>query len=480
MLKITGYADRVSVMPGGSVDFMINCEYPSYQASVVRVVQGDTAPEAPPVKLVPVPSSIDGQYAGRPQVIHAGSFAQIHCGDTFADASSISLQAMVMPTTPQKGRQAIISKWDEAAGRGVAMIVAEDGSIGIEISDGAHKRTLSVGRPMLARHWYFAAATYDAETGAVSVHQEPQHEFATINDSGFASGAFEAGLAWQSAAPLLFAASWGGEDAGRTVGRALYNGKIDRPRVSAASLSLGELQVLRGDQWPERLSGTLAGAWDFSLDIPGIRVDDISGRGLHGEVVNMPTRGVTGHNFTGEDGMCWMDHPGQWSAIHFHDDDIYDAGWQVDFTLTIPEGMKSGIYAVRIEAQGEEQFVTFVVRPARDKPTSKLAFLFPLATYMAYANEHFGTNDGLVELHLNRALVLHPAPAVPERAPRIRPFALRPALGRQRRLLFVAAAARSQPSPEGRGQPRRGAVASLAVQRRHAHHELARALRSGL
>lgn len=408
MLKITGYADRVSVMPGGSVDFMINCEYPHYRASVIRVVQGDTAPEAPPVKLVPVASSIDGQYAGRPQVIHAGSFAQIDCGDVFAGSPSISLQAMVMPTTPQKGRQAIISKWDEAAGRGVAMIVAEDGSIGIEISDGAQRRTLSVGMPMLARQWYFAAATYDAETGAVSVHQEAQHEFATINDSSSASGVFEAGIVWESSAPLLFAASWGGEDAGRTIGRALYNGKIDRPRVSAASLSLAELQVLRADQWPERLSGTIAGAWDFSLDIPGIRVDDISGRGLHGEIVNMPTRGVTGHNFTGEDGMCWMDCPGQWSAIHFHDDDVYDAGWQVDFTLTIPEDMKSGIYAVRIEAEGEEQFVTFVVRPARGRPTSKLAFLFPLATYMAYANEHFGTNDGLVELHLNRALVLHP------------------------------------------------------------------------
>ncbi|WP_018183165.1 N,N-dimethylformamidase beta subunit family domain-containing protein [Kaistia granuli] len=408
MLKITGYADRVSAMPGDAIRFMINCEYPDYQASVVRVVQGDTAPEAPPVKLVPVPAAIDGRYPGRPQVIHAGSFGRVDCERGFAGVSSLSLQAMIFPTTPQKGRQAILSKWDEAEGRGIAMIVAADGSLGIEISDGATRKVLSVGKPMLSRHWYFAAVSYDAVTGALHVHQEPQHDFPTIDDSGSASDTVPAGLSWQNAAPLLFAASWGGEDAGRTIGRALYNGKIDRPRVSGASLSLADMQALRGDLWSERLGGALIGAWDFSRDIPGIRMDDVSGREHHGVVVNMPTRGVTGHNFTGEDGMCWKDRPTQWSAIHFHDDDIYDAGWQVDFSLTIPEGMKSGIYAVRIEAEGEEQFVTFVVRPPRGKPGSKLAFLFPLATYMAYANEHFGTNDGLVELHLNRALVLHP------------------------------------------------------------------------
>lgn len=408
MLKITGYPDRVSAMPGDTVRFMINCEYPQYQASVVRVVQGDSAPEAPPVQLIHVPSAIDGHYPGRPQVIHAGSYACIGCGDALAGIAGISLQAMIMPTTPGKGRQAIISKWEETAGRGIAMVVADDGSLGIELSDGKTSFVLSTGKPMLARHWYFAAVTYDAASGAVSVHQEPQHEFPTIDDRGSTSGGFAPGLAWESAAPLLFAATFGGDDAGRMVGRALYNGKIDRPRISTAALPLGDLQALRGNVWPERLSGTLAGAWDFSRDIPGISIEDTSGHGRHGLVVNMPTRGVTGHNFTGEDGMCWKDRPDQWSAIHFHDDDVYDAGWQADFSLTIPADMKSGIYAVRIEAEGEEQFITFVVRPARGKPTSKLAFLFPLATYMAYANEHFGTNDGLVELHLNRALILHP------------------------------------------------------------------------
>jgi len=58
---------------------------------------------------------------------------------------------------------------------------------------------------------------------------------------------------------------------------------------------------------------------------------------------------------------------------------------------------------------GEQtQFVVCVVRAAPEARKSKLLYLFPLATYIAYANEHFGTNSALVELHLNRATVLHP------------------------------------------------------------------------
>ncbi|MEP4422512.1 MAG: N,N-dimethylformamidase beta subunit family domain-containing protein [Nitratireductor sp.] len=407
MLKITGYADRVSVTPGQTVSFMINCEYARYSASIVRVVQGDTAPEAPPVKLVHVPSAIDGTYEGRPQIIHAGSFGRVDL-DKRLTTASISLQAMIMPTTTGKGRQAILSRWDEGSGRGVAMVIAEDGSLGIEISAGGELHRISTGRQMLDRHWYFAAVTYDADTGDASVHQIPQHDFPTIADAGSVSARLASGLDWSSDAPLLFAATYGGTDAGRMVARALFNGKIDRPRVSSCALPLADLRALAGDVWPKHLTGTLFGAWDFSRDIPGVTFEDLSGCARHGLVVNMPTRGVTGHNFTGEDGHCWMDKHEQWSAIHFHDDDVYDAGWEIDLALAVPETMKSGIYALRIEAEGEEQFITFVVRPARGQATAKLAFLFPLATYMAYANEHFGTNDGLVELHLNRALILHP------------------------------------------------------------------------
>ncbi|MCP4382228.1 MAG: LamG domain-containing protein [Hyphomicrobiales bacterium] len=406
MLKITGYADRVSVAAGQTIQFMVNCEYPHYRSELIRVVQGDTAPPAPPLQLEKIPSALDGDRIGRPQTIHAGSFGLVE-GVDFGVEHGLTLQAMICPTTPLKGRQAIISKWDEASGRGCALVIDETGGLALELSEGTTTLRASTGKRLLKGYWYFVAASYDAESGAVSLFQEPMIEFPGMKDDGRAEAAFPAAIDWSSDAPIMFAGTWAGEDKGRKCAAALYNGKIDRPRVSGFPLAREQMEILRGDELAGKLTDSVVGAWDFSKDMEGLSIIDTSGHGSDGAVVNMPTRAVTGHNFTGEE-MCWRHKPEHWSAIHFHDDDIYDAGWQVDFEFTVPADLRSGIYAARLWADEEEQFITFVVRPPRGTRNSKLLYLFPLATYMAYANEHFGTNDGLVELHLNRALVLHP------------------------------------------------------------------------
>ena len=56
---------------------------------------------------------------------------------------------------------------------------------------------------------------------------------------------------------------------------------------------------------------------------------------------------MTGWNWNGEE-MCWRHAPDQYGAIHFHDDDVYDAGWEVDVSLTVPKNLKSGLYAARL------------------------------------------------------------------------------------------------------------------------------------
>jgi len=66
-------------------------------------------------------------------------------------------------------------------------------------------------------------------------------------------------------------------------------------------------------------------------------------------LVNMPARAMKGYNWSGDE-HDWKHAPSQYGAIHFHDDDLYDAGWEADFTLTIPEDTPSAIYAARLEA----------------------------------------------------------------------------------------------------------------------------------
>jgi N,N-dimethylformamidase len=126
-------------------------------------------------------------------------------------------------------------------------------------------------------------------------------------------------------------------------------------------------------------------AWDFSREIGGVNVIDAGPNGLHGRAVNLPSRAVKGFNWSGNE-QNWRHAPLEYGAIHFHDDDLYDAEWETDFTYEIPGDLRSGVYAVRLQADDDEWYVTFFVRPPRGTTTAKTAFLASTATYMAYSN----------------------------------------------------------------------------------------------
>src|SRR4029079_19258140 len=126
---------------------------------------------------------------------------------------------------------------------------------------------------------------------------------------------------------------------------------------------------------PESLDG-LAADWDFAADITSARVTDRGGHGLHGHTVNMRMRGVTGYNWTGRE-VDYRLAPAQYGAIHFHDDDLDDARWLVDFQLTIPADWQSGIYSARLPAGDLSDDITFVVRPHTGQPSAPIAYLLP-------------------------------------------------------------------------------------------------------
>ena len=163
-----------------------------------------------------------------------------------------------------------------------------------------------------------------------------------------------------------------------------YDGKIDRPRL-ARVLDDDGLAALAGLDPGELLGDQLIAAWDFSLDISTDRVTDTSKHGLCGRTINLPTRAVTGVNWTGTE-YDWRHAPAQYGAIHFHSDDLYSADWETDFTLKVPQTMHSGIYAARLHSGDTEYYVPFFVRPAEPATSAKLLFLVPSATYLAYAN----------------------------------------------------------------------------------------------
>ena len=69
--------------------------------------------------------------------------------------------------------------------------------------------------------------------------------------------------------------------------------------------------------------------------------------------------------------------------------------------------MKSGLYAARLRAEQAEEYIPFTVGPAPGAE-NKIALILPTASYMAYGNDHLGTDGGNGELLNNILNVLTP------------------------------------------------------------------------
>ena len=411
MLTITGYSDRLSVRPGETVRFMVNCEHPTYRADIVRLICADGTPSGPGFKERPVRTPVSKRRKGRRQAIHAGSCALVESRPLLETLESFTVQAMIWPTTPAKGEQGIVTKWDPRSRTGFALVIDDKGAVALRLgmADGTVEtgtvETVSVGKPLLERHWYLAAASYDAGTGRVTVHQEPLLPYARAKDGGTAKrtlGPVAAG----NGAPIVMAGIFKRRAKGRTLVDGLYNGKIDSPRLVGRALERLEIERVRNEALPASLAPDILCAWDFSRDITSVRISDRSAHRCDGEIVNLPARGMTGWNFSGEE-MCWRHARHEYGAIHFHDDDLYDAGWEVDFEWTVPARMASGVYAARLRARGAEEYVPFAVLPAPGK-AARIAFLLPTVEYMAYANEHMAFDGSLGELLTGQLPALNP------------------------------------------------------------------------
>ena len=101
---------------------------------------------------------------------------------------------------------------------------------------------------------------------------------------------------------------------------------------------------------------------------------------------------MKGSRWTGEE-MCWRHAPEHYGAIHFHDDDLHDCGWVTDFSFEVPEDFRSGVYAVRLRADDVEDMIPFFVRAAPGRAQSSACVLFPVFTYIVYANFARGNVD---------------------------------------------------------------------------------------
>jgi N,N-dimethylformamidase len=391
-LAIVGYADQWSVRPGDTIRVMVSCESraPRYRAQLVRLICGDDSPTGPGYKDRPVEHPANGEYAGRRQAVHAGSYVSVPAGPALQSLTSFTLQALIWPTTPGRSAQTLLGRWDAERRAGYALIIDDTGAITLRLGDGNEWTEISTEAALDPRRWYDVSASYDHATTAVRVSQAPLRVRAQDDSHMSIETIADVAAVPHAETPFLIAAHLVRQSGGRLVTGGHYNGKMEAPRLARSALAPGK-------------AGDWIAAWDFAREIPGNDIVDVSGNGLDGVAVNLPARAMTGHLWNGEVHR-WTEKPEHYAAIHFHDDDLYDAGWEPDFEAAIPRDMRSGVYAVKLscgaarEDGGHEAFVPFFVLPPKGKATAPVAFLASTATYMAYANSHHGWDDPLAEI----------------------------------------------------------------------------------
>ncbi len=390
---INGYSDRVSVRPGGTIRFHVSCGATgTYRAQLVRLVCADDNPAGAPFRSEAVDAPLNGRHRGRHRVIHAGSHGVVPASPRFAPDGAVTLQALVMPTTPLKGRQGILGTWSASAHTGLSLVVGDDGAAGLAAGDGRASVFVTTGGAMVTGAWYRVTATFDPGTGVAALHQR-----ALDGDRALERRVRLPLVPVPREGPLFLAAWHRDHGDGRGCHDGCFNGRIEAPRVASGAL--------QSDVEIRPKSAGIAAAWDFSKDIDSVAIRDVSGNRHHGTLVHLPERAVTGARWSGAE-MCWRRRPQDYAAIHFHDDDVYDAGWPVSHAWRVPEGTPSAIYALHVAAGEAEDFVPFAVVPAKGRRTSDVCFLMPTATYMAYANSGRHFRNDTVEMKQFRATVM--------------------------------------------------------------------------
>ena len=375
MLPLAGYADRLSVRPGEKIAFKVSSQFEGdYAARVVRIVCADANPKGPGIVEEAVEASIEGSYSGRNQPVHLGSYARIEKGRDLS-AASVTFVATVWPTTPGNGKRQGVLAADEPATRvGFALAIGEDGSA--EAILGSER--VKTRAPMENRHWYRIWASYDRTTRKLTVGQ------GRLVRGKLAGKWTTAEMTIPPGADALPPATmpWVIGALGGHPVRGHFNGKIEAPAVFARAMT--------GDAVESALAGGataegLVARWDFARDFDALTVKDIGPNGLDGKLVSLPARAMTGSTWTGRE-MCFRHAAPEYGAIHFHEDDLYDCGWATDFTWEVPQGTRSGVYAVRLKAGDTEENIPFFVVPPKGKKTADICVLMSTFTYTVYHN----------------------------------------------------------------------------------------------
>ena len=348
---IAGYSDKLSVRPGETITFFVSSRADSdFKATLHRSISADPNPDGS--GIVEEDASIyfrSSSFASRYQGFTPGSFAQSTTDLRAEINTDLLIKFWFMPTVLVSADQTLIA-WGH-----VSIILDSQGIITAKLPGGM---SVSTTVEVKCNQWHSLELTVLA-SGIMTL--DAKSMMTTKANIGVAkSSNTELGIAQMFplsvTAPVRIAAGFGDAPC-------CFNGKIEAPEIL--------------------VDGALIAKWDFAQTISSLSVKAHTGPDLL--LRNAPTRGVKGCKWDATE-FCWRHKPDHYAAILFHDDDIYDFGWDRDFEFVVPDNMPSGIYIMRIEAEGHYDAMPFFVCPPLGKRRADLCVLVSTFTYTIYGN----------------------------------------------------------------------------------------------
>ncbi|KAL8673452.1 MAG: hypothetical protein Q9168_002119 [Polycauliona sp. 1 TL-2023] len=386
--NIIGYVDPLVSSPGQKLAVKVSCSRNTFTSRVLRLGTGFKHSDGPPVSHRPVEAIPQQTHQGKPQYGRIGSFARLDSwGSSMLQRNdSLSISFWCQPTLPEGAnhRQYLFSSMNDADCVGFECFLDTAAELRMRIGCSRDVHDIAFSLKFVRHRWYHLLFEIWPSSGVVTLNAKAKasgiSEQAELFDEKYS---LERSIRITSHMPLTVGAdSLGCQPTPKPRASSSFNGKVDRFKLETAS-GAGNVTTLLD--------------LDFSLDMPTDKVRDVSGNEHHGELINGPSRAVTGHDWDASQ-TAWTHASYGYGAIHFHDDDLDDAMWEPSFQLDLPETLPSGCYGIVVDDGVSTDFIPFFLRPdpnaIRNPP---VALIIPTLTYAAYANERL--HDDSRKLH---------------------------------------------------------------------------------
>lgn len=368
--NIVGYTDRLSVSAGDHQAFMLSTETPgTCQVELVELICGDTRAKGAGFQERRIESSLTASLEVAHQPIHGGSY-----GVAAVNAGVTTVCLCFLPTTAKQGTVAQV---------GPLTIRTGENGVCLDI-DSEAMLTL----PCKLNRWHWLGVTVDGDVlkGRITSDTAGPAERAETTELSLKLG----GSIVLEAESVFLGTSWVDDKTSH-----VFNGKVERPWLSSETFDLSDAEILSEDLDRIKDAKGLIAAWDFSQQVAGDTGVDIGPSGSHVTLFNCPTRAVKGRYWDGTSNNV-NEVPVQYGAVYFHDDDLTDANWVPTTSWQVPDDLPSAVYALKVTQHNSQDYIPFFVRPAPHHRRSRVAYLAPTATYLAYANQRLGIEESIL------------------------------------------------------------------------------------